>query len=207
MAKWRRQYEFQIFQQNTISIKKSFRLFAECTFLVLNKDVYERTQDEIGLKYVACNLQLIDFNTWYLCLFTEALIGDTNLFLNQDYFLSGSDDESAQHDLNNETIVAEAEIMIAEPEARGKGLGKEAMLLMLKYGQAELGVQEFVSKIGYDNVISQNLFCKLKFEEQSRSEVFQEIAFKRNVDEDWIKWLDNEVSEYKIEDYSTAKEI
>lgn len=138
--------------------------------------------------------------------FPESLIGDTNLFLNQDYFLSGSDDESAQHDLNNESIVAEAEIMIAEPEARGKGLGKEAMLLMIKYAVSELGVQEFVSKIGYDNQISQNMFCKLKFEEQSRSEVFQEIAFKRTVDEDWINWLDNEISEYKIENYSTAKE-
>lgn len=140
--------------------------------------------------------------------FAEALIGDTNLFLNQDYFLSGSDDESAQHDLNNENqIVAEAEIMIAEPEARGKGFGKEAMLLMLKYGQSEIGVQEFVSKIGYDNVISQNMFSKFKFEEQSRSEVFQEIAFKRTVDDNWIKWLNNEVLAYEIEDYSTSKEI
>lgn len=136
------------------------------------------------------------------------MIGDTNLFLNQDYFLSGSDDESAQHDLNNENqIVAEAEIMIAEPEARGKGFGKEAMLLMLKYGQSEIGVQEFVSKIGYDNVISQNMFSKFQFEEQSRSEVFQEIALKRTVDDDWIKWLNNEVSAYEIEDYSTAKKI
>lgn len=129
------------------------------------------------------------------------MIGDTNLFLNQDYFLSGSDDESAQHDLNNETIVAEAEIMIAEPEARGKGFGKEAMLLMLKYGQCELGVQEFVSKIGYDNTTSQNLFRKFKFDEQSRSDVFQEIAFKRTVDDEWIKWMNNEIVSYEIEDY------
>lgn len=138
-------------------------------------------------------------NVWFQ--FTESLIGDTNLFLNQDYFLSGSDDESAQHDLNNEAIVAEAEIMIAEPEARGKGFGKEALLLMLKYGQSELGVQEFVSKIGYDNITSQHLFRKLQFEEQSRSDVFQEIAFKRTIDEDWIKWLNDEISTYKIEDY------
>lgn len=134
--------------------------------------------------------------------FTGALIGDTNLFLNQDYFLSGSDDESSQHDLNNETIVAEAEIMIAEPEARGKGFGKEAILLMLKYAQSQLGVQEFVSKIGYDNVASQNLFRKLKFDEQSRSEVFQEIAFKRSVDDEWIKWLNNEAPKFEILDYS-----
>lgn len=130
------------------------------------------------------------------------MIGDTNLFLNQDYFLPGSDDENTEQDLNNETIVAEAEIMIAEPEARGKGFGKEALLLMLKYGQSELGVQEFVSKIGYDNAASQNLFLKLKFEEQSRSEVFQEIAFKRTVDDEWMKWLDNEITSFAIENYN-----
>lgn len=129
------------------------------------------------------------------------MIGDTNLFLNQDYFLSGSDDESAQHEMNNETIVAEAEIMIAEPEARGKGFGKEALLLMLKYGQMELGVQEFVSKIGFDNVASQNLFRKIQFDEQSRSDVFQEIALKRTVDDEWVEWLNNEIASYKIEDY------
>lgn len=122
------------------------------------------------------------------------MIGDTNLFINQDYFLTGSDEQ----DLH---IIAEAEIMIAELAARGKGFGMEALLLMLKYGQSELGVQEFVSKIGFDNIASQNLFSKLKFEEQSRSDVFQEIAYKRTADEDWIQWLDNEVNTYKIEDY------
>lgn len=138
----------------------------------------------------------------FFIVFAEALIGDTNLFLNQDYFLSTSDDESGQQDLNNETIVAEAEIMIAEPEARGKGFGKEAIMLMLKYGQSELGVQEFVSKIGYDNNASQNLFTKhLQFVEQSRSDVFQEVSFKRTVNEDWVKWLNNEIPSYKIEDY------
>lgn len=168
--------------------------------MILNKDVYERTKDEIGLLNIVNKLIPFIYN-FVQYLFAEALIGDTNLFLNQDYFLPGSDDENAHQDLNNETIIAEAEIMIAEPDARGRGFGKEALLLMLKYGQSELGVQEFVSKIGYDNDNSQNLFKKLQFEEQSRSDVFQEIAFKRTVDDAWIKWLDNEVLTYKIEDY------
>lgn len=177
-------------------------LFTECTFLVLNKAVYEQTKDEIGKNvnqklFSTCN-SLFQHSLFSL----EALIGDTNLFLNQDYFLSGSDDECAQHNLNNETIIAEAEIMIAEPEARGKGFGKEALLLMLKYGQSELGVQEFVSKIGYENVTSQILFGKLQFEEQSRSDVFQEIAFKRSVNDKWIEWLNNEISSFNIEEYS-----
>lgn len=129
------------------------------------------------------------------------MIGDTNLFLNQDYFISESDNENDQDEIDKEIIVAEAEIMIAEQTARGKGFGKESILLMLKYGQSTLGVQEFVSKVSFDNVASQNLFKKLQFEEQSRSDVFQEITYKRSVDENWIKWLDNEVVAYQIDDY------
>lgn len=128
------------------------------------------------------------------------MIGDTNLFFNQDYFLPESDDED-QFDFNNEIIVAEVEIMIAEPEARRKGFGKEALLLMLKYAQSELFVQEFVSKIGYDNMASQNLFTKLQFEEQSRSVVFKEITFKRSVNDEWIDWLNKEIIVYETEDY------
>lgn len=93
--------------------------------------------------------------------------------------------------------------MIAEATARGKGYGKEAIQLMLKYGQSELNVQEFVSRIGYENVKSQNMFKKLFFEEQSRSEVFQEITFKRSVDVNWIEWLNDEIKVYKIDQYES----
>lgn len=130
------------------------------------------------------------------------MIGDTNLFLNQEYFLSESeDDEADQQSHSDECNVAEAEIMIAEPAARGKGYGKEAILLMLKYGFTELNIKEFVSKIGFQNKASQNLFRKLQFEEQSRSDVFQEITYKRPVDSNWMKWLNEEITEYEIENY------
>ena len=45
------------------------------------------------------------------------------------------------------TKVAEAEIMIAEEGSRGKGLGKEAMTLMLNYGARKLGVRTFEARI------------------------------------------------------------
>lgn len=135
--------------------------------------------------------------------FADALIGDTNLFLNQDYFLPEADNEQLEEDVSNEIILAEAEIMIAEPTARGKGYGKEAILLMLRYGQSELNVQEFVSKIGYENVTSQNMFKKLYFEEQSRSDVFQEITLKRSVDVNWIQWLNDEIKVYEIVQYES----
>lgn len=134
------------------------------------------------------------------------MIGDTNLFINQDYFLAESDNEETdQERCNDECVVAEAEIMIAEPAARGKGYGKEAILLMLKYGYDELDIQEFVSKIGYQNKASQNLFKKLQFEEQSRSDVFQEITFKRAVDTNWMKWVNEEAAEYEVDDYVTTE--
>lgn len=121
--------------------------------------------------------------------------------MNQDYFLPEANVEPLQRNMCDELIVAEAEIMIAEPTARGKGFGNEALLLMLKYAQSELGVQEFVSKIGYENVVSQNLFKKLMFEEQSRSDVFEEVTFKRNVDDNWIEWLSREIKNYEIVSY------
>lgn len=140
-------------------------------------------------------------NKTYFFVTTESLIGDTNLFLNQDYFISESNDEECQDHIDNEIIVAEAEIMIAEVTSRGRGYGKEALLLMLKYGQSTIGVQEFVAKIGYDNVVSQNLFKQLQFEEVSRSDVFKEITYKRTVDDDWTKWLTNETDSYKVDEY------
>lgn len=135
----------------------------------------------------------------------EALIGDTNLFLNQDYFIAETDEDNCQDDIENEIITSEAEIMIAEKMARGKGYGKEAILLMLKYGQSVLGIQEFVAKIGYDNDASQHLFKKLQFEEHSRADVFEEITYKRTVNDDWVQWLNDETQEYKVDEYLRVK--
>lgn len=52
------------------------------------------------------------------------MVGDVNLFFNDD------EDEHA----------AEVEIMIADLKARGKGIGREATLLMLAYGIRQLKV-------------------------------------------------------------------
>ena len=75
--------------------------FVECTFIILNKAVYEESKDEI-----------------------KAMIGDTNIFLSND----------------NDDVIGEIEIMIAEKSFRSKGLGKEALLLMLRYGNKKLKV-------------------------------------------------------------------
>ncbi|CAD6991523.1 N-acetyltransferase 9-like protein [Ceratitis capitata] len=126
----------------------------------------------------------------------DALVGDTNLFLRVN------DDEE-----NGCLPVAEAEIMIAEPNARGKGYGWEAMLMLLKYAQINLGIKKFEAKIGTKNEKSLQMFNKMKFKEISRSAVFDEVTLMRFVDEDWVKWLDEQVvlqfENYKCEDLSS----
>ena len=100
----------------------------------------------------------------------SAMVGDTNLFLQEDG-------------------VAEAEIMIAEVGARGGGLGREAMLLMLRYGAETLKVKQFQAKIKFSNTTSQNMFTKLGFKESSRSEVFCETTYICDVDKDFCEQL------------------
>lgn len=102
------------------------------------------------------------------------MIGDTNLFFG-----------------NEGNQVAEAEIMIAETAKRGKKMGWEAMILMLRYGMnfviyiisvvrvitfitqlhftgvEELSVKKFVVKIALDNEKSIKMFSKLNFAEVS----------------------------------------
>ncbi|XP_023163563.1 N-acetyltransferase 9-like protein [Drosophila hydei] len=109
-----------------------------------------------------------------------AMLGDTNLFVRQD------DDEPQQY-------VAEAEIMIASPEARGKGYGREAMLLMLKYAQQQLPLGKFEAKIDMDNAVSLRLFKSFQFNEVRRVEVFHEVTLERLITDDWLSWLDAQV--------------
>lgn len=110
-----------------------------------------------------------------------AMVGDTNLFLS--------------HDPDDGRLVGEIEIMIAEPSARGKGLGWESTLIMLKYGMEQLKIKSFVAKIGLDNPISITMFeKKLLFKEESRSTVFDEITLRRNCDAaEWTAMIDREL--------------
>lgn len=101
------------------------------------------------------------------------MIGDTNLFF-------ANCDNS---------LCAEAEIMIAEPWARGRKCGWEAMLLMLLYGIKNLKVKQYIVKVSYQNKISIKMFNNMGFTEISRSDVFQEITMCKMIDELWIKWL------------------
>ncbi|KAK5639998.1 hypothetical protein RI129_010809 [Pyrocoelia pectoralis] len=131
----------------------------KCTFIILDRDIFEKTHNEI-----------------------EAMVGDTNLFFANEF----------------DHMVAEAEIMIAETEARGKHIGWQAMLLMLLYGTSNLDVRQFVVKITRDNVISISMFEKIGFVFTSVSDVFNEVTLNRIVDDNWLKWLKSSVGEYDV---------
>ncbi|XP_054169160.1 N-acetyltransferase 9-like protein [Oppia nitens] len=102
----------------------------------------------------------------------KSMIGDVNLFFDTT---------------NNEEKTAEIEIMIAEESYRGKGRGKETVLLMLRFAIQVIGVKIFVAKIKYNNKSSQNMFIKIGFNERSRSDVFEEITYDLTVNDMWFE--------------------
>ncbi|CAN8268515.1 unnamed protein product [Cochlearia groenlandica] len=92
----------------------------------------------------------------------QAMTGDVNIYMND------VDDPK----------VAEVEIMIAEPKSRGKGLGKESVLIMMAYAVENLEIHKFTAKIGDSNTASLSLFRKLGFEESSYSGIFKEVTLE-----------------------------
>ncbi|KAG7011875.1 N-acetyltransferase 9-like protein [Cucurbita argyrosperma subsp. argyrosperma] len=75
----------------------------------------------------------------------NTMVGDVNLYMN---------------DLDD-SLLAEIEIMIAEPKSRGKGIGKESVLMMMAFAVKNLGIHIFRAKIGESNEGSLSLFKKL----------------------------------------------
>ena len=59
----------------------------------------------------------------------DRMAGDVNLFFNDHY----------------DAHSAEVEVMVAEASHRGKGIGKEAVLLMMQYGVEALGVTKYAA--------------------------------------------------------------
>ncbi|KAL5653337.1 hypothetical protein ACJX0J_038795, partial [Zea mays] len=88
----------------------------------------------------------------------EAMVGDVNIYMND------SDDVQ----------IAEIEIMIAEHKSRGKGIGQEAILLMMAIAVEKYGIHTFRAKISESNMASLKLFRKLGFKDASYSVVFKE---------------------------------
>ena len=86
----------------------------------------------------------IDANTDTSKIGSDVMIGDVNLFFN---------------DYDNPTS-AEVDVMIARDDARGQGMGAEAVRLMLHYALQRLAVTRFYCKINETNKASLSLFRK-----------------------------------------------
>lgn len=92
-------------------------------------------------------------------------IGDVNIFLNED----------------EDTPLAECEVMVADAAYRGKGIGGEAIALLLSYYKQYVDAHNertLSVKMSYTNNLSYSLFTKLGFVEHKRVEVFQEIELR-----------------------------
>ncbi|XP_066148163.1 N-acetyltransferase 9-like protein, partial [Euwallacea fornicatus] len=134
-----------------------------------------------------CTFIVLDKPTWETTgSEVDAMIGDTNLF-----FATPED-----------RLCAEAEIMIAEPWARGRKCGWQAMLLMFLYSITYLEVKQFVVKVSFGNAPSLKMFQNMGFIELSQSHVFQEITLGKVVDDTWIGWLRGCAGEFQVENKS-----
>ncbi|EUC40515.1 hypothetical protein COCMIDRAFT_41173 [Bipolaris oryzae ATCC 44560] len=128
----------------------------------------------------------------------ECMIGDVNLFL---YPYDNDDDEDNVQDEekqnNEDLVVGELEIMIAEPSARGKGLAHEALqafmwyissslpALLAEYAQQDkqrrTSLRYLRVKIDKDNKRSLALFEKLGFKHSTGPNYFGEMELRANM--------------------------
>ncbi|KAL6649390.1 hypothetical protein ACP70R_013614 [Stipagrostis hirtigluma subsp. patula] len=97
---------------------------------------------------------------------TEAMVGDVNIYMN--------DPDDLQ--------LAEIEIMIAEQKSRGKGIGQEAILMMMTFAVQKYGIHTFRAKISESNTASLKLFRKLGLKDASYSKVFKEVTLEASAD-------------------------
>ena len=103
--------------------------------------------------------------------------GDVNLFGTETY--EGKEGKEGKHhgeeEEEKEETFVEIEVMLALPEYRGKGLAKEALLLIMRFARKYLKIHRFRAKILEKNTNSLKLFEGLGFLEQCRKPIFEEI--------------------------------
>ncbi|XP_078510599.1 alpha/beta-tubulin-N-acetyltransferase 9 isoform X1 [Lissotriton helveticus] len=162
-----------------------------------------------------CTFIVLDGKKWSdtACADEDCMVGDVNLFLTNP----------------EDPTLGEIEVMIAavfillnvrssflsrfylptllESSYRGKGFGKEATLLMLRYGVTSLGISKFEAKIGQENVASIALFQKLRFQEVSVSSVFQEVTFRLIMTAQEQQWLLGQTDYVLEKSYSETQRL
>jgi RimJ/RimL family protein N-acetyltransferase len=112
----------------------------------------------------------------------HAMVGDVNLFFSEVEQEEQEGDElqvEAEETKKPQQLQAELDIMIAEQDYRGKGLGKEASCLMMLYAIKAKNVRRFFCKIKETNHASLTLFQnKLGFQQCAYAPCFQEYEYE-----------------------------
>ena len=96
----------------------------------------------------------------------SAMVGDVNMFVDRDDGAAG-----------------EVEVMVAETKFRRRGLGREAVELLLGYASRVVGTRRFFAKIGEANAASLALFReRLGFVDCGYAEAFKEVEVELRLD-------------------------
>ena len=74
------------------------------------------------------------------------------------------------------------------------------MILMMLYGATNLDIQSYEAKIKMDNQASIKMFQKLKFEEVSKSDVFQEVTLAVDINDKFTDFLKQNVN-FVVQEY------
>jgi len=146
----------------------------KCTFIILDGD-----------RYRECMGKGMDEEQWNGAL-EQSMIGDVNVFFNDP-----DDDPSA----------VEIEVMVAEMSSRKRGIGQEALILMMRYCINKLSVKRFRAQILENNVASIALFRKLNYKETKKIPVFHEVVYEFSSEINGDAWQKLENGDLKIEPY------
>ncbi|KAI4951503.1 hypothetical protein J4E91_004213 [Alternaria rosae] len=129
----------------------------------------------------------------------DRMIGDVNLFLYPSEDCDDGAGEQGKDETGKMDAVGELEIMIARPDARGKGLAKEALQAFIWYISTSLPaiLDEYAKgahdtdkpkslsylrvRIDKDNIRSLSLFKTLGFSQVSEPNYFGEVELRSEV--------------------------
>ena len=149
---------------------------SKCTFIVLSKHLLSETANERLESLLAGDRKENPIEECFVQETVSAMVGDVNIFLSEEDE-SSCDEKPAEYPQYPQ---AEIDIMIAEKSCRGRGIGQEATLLMMRYGTSKLRIRRFFCKINEDNDASLSLFRnKLGFDQCSYAACFKQVEMER----------------------------
>ncbi|OQV12239.1 putative N-acetyltransferase 9-like protein [Hypsibius exemplaris] len=104
-----------------------------------------------------------------------SMIGDVNMVISQDE--------------TPDSAVAEVMLMIGDARFRGKGLGRQMLLVLMRYAEEEFFIRKFEAHISLENHSSIALFTSLGFTTVSTDETFGEHLLQLQLDEPALQAL------------------